>query len=452
MDRLEPKDHGEAVALFRAGIIGSLANAELQRGELDAGLRKLTRRRFRPPGSPRARRYGFSTLERWYYAYRAGGLQALRPQRRSDRGRAQSLSAEMRELLLDIRREHPRASVPLILRTLVADGRLERGVVSATTVRRLYVEHGLDRLTMRQAKDGGPRLRWEAERPGLLWHGDVCHAPSLLIDGRKVPCRIHALLDDASRYVVAIEAFHTEREIDMLGLLVKALLENPRPRLLYLDNAPTYSGDALATACGRLGITLLHPKPRDPQARGKMERLWRSLREGCLDYLGTLGSLHDVQVRLLAFLDQHYHQAPHAGLVGRSPASVWAEAPRRDEDILTEEALRDALTVQGRRRIRGDSTLSIAGVDWQLDKAFLAGRLVTVSRSLFRPTEPPWVEYEGRRFDLHPVDPKANAHRRGRRLHPDPNRAKRGIDAVPFDPPKALLDQAVRRQPRKEGD
>ena len=79
--------------------------------------------------------FGVSTLERWFYAYRRGGLDALRPAPRSDRGRARELTPEQRELLLDIRREHPTASVPLILRTLVADGRLAEGVVSDTTVR-----------------------------------------------------------------------------------------------------------------------------------------------------------------------------------------------------------------------------------------------------------------------------------------------------------------------------
>ena len=29
-----------------------------------------------------------------------------------------------------------------------------------------------------------------------LWHADVCHGPALAIDGRSVPLRIHALLDD----------------------------------------------------------------------------------------------------------------------------------------------------------------------------------------------------------------------------------------------------------------
>jgi hypothetical protein len=230
----------------------------------------------------------------------------------------------------------------------------------------------------------------------------------------------------------------------MLDLLIKALLEHPRPRLLYLDHGSTYSGETLATACGRLEIQLIHATPGDPQARGKMERWWRTLREGCLDHLGTLGSLHDVQVRLLAFLDQHYHLAPHAGLMGRSPAAVWAEAPTREEDVVTEESLRNALTVRSRRRVRRDTTVPVAGVDWEIDQGFLAGRIVTVARCLFRPCEPPWVEHDGRRYDLRPVDPKANAHIKRRQRAPST-----GVDAVDFDPPKALLDKALRRQ-RKE--
>ena len=41
MDSLTPKDHAEAVALFRAEIIGSLTCRELVRGELAEELRAL---------------------------------------------------------------------------------------------------------------------------------------------------------------------------------------------------------------------------------------------------------------------------------------------------------------------------------------------------------------------------------------------------------------------------
>ena len=444
MDRLTPKDHGEQIAIFRAEIVGALGRRELSRGELEAALRELSTQRFRPPGADATRTYAVPTLQRWYYALRRGGLAALAPNPRRDRGRGRTLSAAQRDLLLQIRQEHPSASVPLILRTLVADGRLEPRSVSAPTVRRLYRDNGLDRRSHRGGPGHRMRLCWEAERPGALWHGDVCHASAILIDGKSHPVRIHALLDDASRYVVALEAHHTEREIDMLGLFVRALRREGPPDALYLDNGSTYRGDILQTACARLSISLLHARPYDAPARGKMERFWRTLREGCLDFTKDVASLHDVGVRLWAFLDAHYHHAPHAGLLGRSPAAVYREAERQLDD-LDEEKLRAALTVRVRRRVRRDSTLSLDGTDYELDLGFLAGRLVTVARCLVDLGEPPWIEHEGKHRPLHPVDPVRNARRRRDVLVESTASPK---PPVAFDPPRALLDRAAGRRPQ----
>lgn len=445
MERLEPKDHAEAVAIFRSEIVGALTRRELDRGELGRELAALAERRYRPPGAQATRTYSAITLERWYYRLRRGGLEALRPAPRSDRGRARELSEEERALLVQIRREHPSASVSLILRTLVADGRLERRAVSVQTVRRLYREAGLDRTGLRDGGAPRVRLRWQAERPGALWHGDVCHAVSIVgADGKPRLVRVHGLLDDASRYVVALEAHHSEREVDMLGLLVRALRRHGAPDALYLDNGSTYRGEILRTACARLGISLLHARPYDAPARGKMERFWRTLREGCIDFVGSVASLHDLNVRLWAFLDEHYHRSPHAALMGRSPEVVYGAA-RPGLDALDEQRLRDALTVRVRRRVRRDSTVPLDGVDYECDQSFLAGRLVMVVRCLVDLTEAPWIEHEGKRLALHALDPVRNAHRKRARV---PDRTT--VNTVAFDPPAALLDRALRRGPGSE--
>lgn len=437
MDSLTPKDHAEAVALFRSQVIGSLLRGQLAHGQLRAQMEALAKVPFRPPASDVLRCFSVTTLERWYYAYRHGGLGALKPLPRKDAGRARILTRAQRDLLLAIRREHPSASVPLILRTLIGEGRLDAEAVSETTVRRLYAEHGLRRKPrLARGGDDRVRLRWQAERPGALWQGDVCHGPSLSVDGRKVPLRIHALLDDASRFIVGIEALSTERESDMLALLVKALRVYGPPEVLYLDNGSTYSGETLKTVCGRLGITLLHPRPRDPQARGKIERFFRTLREGCLDHLGEVASLHDVQVRLLAFIEKHYHIAPHASLMGKSPSAIWTDDPH-PKDFVSEERLKDALTVRGRRRLRNDNTLSVGGLDWQIDQSYLAGQLVMVARTLIDPNEAPWIEHNGKESPLVLVDPKANAHRKRQK------RTQAAIDMAPFDPNAVLLRLAL---------
>ena len=133
-DVFAPKDHAEAVARFRAEIIGHLARADLAWGELGSAFEELSHKRFRPPGSDICRTYGTSTLERWYYAYRDGGLAALRPRERADRGHGRALGDQMRELICDIRRDHPTASVPLILDTLVRAGSEATKCVRLTSV------------------------------------------------------------------------------------------------------------------------------------------------------------------------------------------------------------------------------------------------------------------------------------------------------------------------------
>lgn len=435
-ESLRPRDHAEAIALFRAEIIGTLARRDFAHGELAAAMRALAAECYRPPGSSTARPISVSTLERWLYAYRRGGLAALRPEPRSDRGRARELTPAQRELLLDIRREHPTASVPLILRTLVADGRLDADVVSATTVARLYRDAGLERGVR---FDGHTRLRWQADHAGVLWHGDVCHGPTLRIGATTRPLRIHALLDDASRFVVALEAHHTEREADMLDLLLAALRRHGAPGGLYLDNGSTYSGVALRLCCERLGVTLVHARPYDAPARGKMERFWRTLRAGCLDHLGGMTSLHDVQVRLGAFLDEHYHHAPHGGLLGKTPAEAWASASCRAVD---EPALAAALTVHRRRRVRKDGTVDLDGRVWQLDQGFLAGRVVTVVAAHAGLAGDPVALHDGHRYAMRSADPVAASRTRRRR------RVEAPTPTTPFDPAGALLDKSAGRPPR----
>jgi hypothetical protein len=167
-----------------------------------------------------------------------------------------------------------------------------------------------------------------------------------------------------------------------------------------------------------------------------MERFWRTLREQCLDHLGSLSSLHEVQVRLLAWLDQHYHVTAHSSLMGKTPAEVY-EVGRRNP--VSDVMLREALVVRGKRRLRRDATLSVGGSEFETDQGFLAGRLVVVGRSLLDPSELPWIEHEEQRHVLQHVAPQK--HRTRRKPRP-----RRGIDAIPFDPPGTLLAQATGKQ------
>lgn len=430
MKDLTPKNHAEAVATFRHAVIGPLCARELSHGELAEALREIASTRVRPPGSGLTKTYSVPTLERWLYAYRQGGLAALQPHPRSDRGRGRHLTDELRRLICDIRREHPTASARLIVRTLEADGRLPPDTVKPSTVRKLLRQQGLDRVAVRDGMGAKTRLRWQAAAPDALWHADVCHGPTLHLGGVRTPIRIHGMLDDCSRYVVALEAHASEREQDMLHVLTRALRLHGKPDVLFLDNGSTYRGEVLQTACSRLGISLVHARPYDPEARGKMERFWRTLREGCLDHLGQVGSLDDINQRLSVFLARHYHPAPHAGLMGRAPLSAYAPAERAANHV-TEAKLREALAVRERRRVRRDTTVSVLGSIYELQQGFLAGKVVDVVYSWLDDPPHPEVEYEDKRYPLCLVDPVGNSRRVRSPRHPNHGEPS---ERVIFDP------------------
>lgn len=434
MDDLTPKNHGEAVAVFRHGLIGELAvRADLDHGARIEALRRLSQQRVRPPGSDTSRCFSVPTLERWLYAFKRGGLDALVPRARADRGRGRDLDPDLREMLCDIRREHPSVSVTLILRTLRADGRVGDDV-TACTVRRMLAERGLARSVDVGAEAGRARLRWQAARPGALWHGDVCHGPTLTLDGRRTPVRVHALLDDASRFVVALRVARDEREETMLSLFAQALMEHGQCDALYLDNGATYRGEVLRLVCARLGITLLHARPYDAPARGKMERFWRRLREEALDHIGEVASLADVERKLRTWLARYYQSAPHAGLLGRAPDACFAEGePVR----VTEEQLRAALTVRQRRRVRRDSTVSVDGTVYEVPLGYLAGQIVTIATSLFDRADPV-VELDTQRVPLRVVDVVANGKTARPARRPALPPAHGPID---FDPGRTLAQE-----------
>lgn len=94
---LKPKDHTEAVAIFRAQVLGPVLSTDLGRRELAAALRELSSRYYMPPRGKITRTFSFATLQRWYYRYRAQGLKGLQPRTRKI-GHALVLSEEQRDL------------------------------------------------------------------------------------------------------------------------------------------------------------------------------------------------------------------------------------------------------------------------------------------------------------------------------------------------------------------
>ena len=166
-----------------------------------------------------------------------------------------------------------------------------------------------------------------------------------------------------------------------------------------------------------------------------MERFWRTMREQCLDYVPVHSTLHDVRARLHAWLET-YQRAPHAGLLGTTPEKAWW-ASGRVREMVPMEHLRNAYAERSSRRIRKDGTLSVDGLEYQVDGDFLTGKTVMVHTCLLPPSLVGPVElfatYKERRFRLLPVVPIENA-KRARSVSVSPPTRATG-----FDPASATL-------------
>lgn len=429
--------HRDEVALFRLGVVGDLLARELDDGELQAEFVRRAGVRYRPPGSATTRRYHWKTLQRWYYLAKESA-QRLTPMSRA-RGTALALEPAQRDLLLQMRREHPSAAAELLLQEAVRNGLVGEGQVSLTTLRRLFRAHQLPRTSMSRPGRARDRRRWQAGRVGGIWHGDVCHVWLRDENGQPKKVYVHALMDDRSRYVVALEARLAEREVDMLSVLCGALLKFPAPDALYLDNGSCYRGDVLALACTRLDIRLVHAAPHDPEARGTQERLWRTLRQQVTDHVGA-HTPNELNVALLAWLDARYHRRPHGGLLGKTPWAVFSEGIATLPAPRTARELARALEVTVTRVVAKDGTFQLDGATWEVAGRHLAQKRIEVIVDPFAGL-PLRATHDGRPVIVGRCDPAENA-RRGRATPteiPTPT--------MPFDPIAALLAAA-----RKEND
>lgn len=430
--RLPRPSRAEEIALFRHAILGDLLARDLEHGELQDELKARADRRYRPPGARASRSFHWKTLQSWYYQAKKG-VDALKPACRA-RGVALALDDRQRELLLDIRREHRSVATEIILAEVVRNGAVPKGAISEATLRRLYRSHDLGRESVNRGSRR-ERRRWQADRPCRIWHADVCHVWLRDAGGKPRKAYVHGILDDHSRYVLALEARDAEREMDLLSVLCHALLRFPSPDLFYVDNGSCYRGDLLQLALERLGIRLIHAKPYDPQARGKMERFWRTLRTRCTDHLAPTATLHDLNAALLAFLDADYLCRPHAGILGQKPLHVFQAGIVGLPSPRTAADLARALELTVNASVRGDCTVSIEGRTFEIAGRHLVGKRIDVIIDPFTHV-PLRATYKGAGVPIGRCDPVANGHR-ARAADAAP-----AVPAAPFDPIARLLAAA----------
>jgi transposase InsO family protein len=349
----------DPVALFRLSVLGPIVSRErLLRGELQQLMREAALREYAIPGSQR-RLLGEKTIQAWYYAWRRDGIAGLTPKVRVDRGQSK-ISPAMQEAVLAAKRENPRRSINQISRLLVAAGLVADQGLSRSAVHRLLQQNGLSQMAG-SASLPEEKRSFGAEFAGSIWYGDVMHGPRVAFKGQLRKTYLVSLIDDASRLVAHSAFCLGETALDIEGVLKQALLRRGIPVKLIVDNGAAYRATTLQGLCVRLGIHLIFCRPYSPEGKGKLERWHRTLRDQFLSELDErrINDLDDLNARLWAWLEQVYHQTPHAGLAGLTPLARYQRDLPRIRSLGAKAAQLDALFHHRVQRfVRKDGTVS----------------------------------------------------------------------------------------------
>lgn len=391
-------ERAHAVALFRYQLIRDAADpvhSTRQRGRMVREL--IEREHLGPFGKPV--RVSRQSLDRWIKAWRDGGFDALIPCQRQVQART---PAEVLDMAAALKRENPARTVAQVVRIL----RQHLGwAPSESTVLRWFTRCELAGPAPVVSVFG----RFEALQPNHLWTGDALHGP--VIAGRKT--YLFAFIDDHSRLLAGHRWGFAEDTVRLAAALRPALAARGVPDAIYVDNGSAFVDAWLLRACAKLGIKLVHSTPGRPQGRGKIERVFRTIRDQFLVELSTPDSevlvpdLVSLNRLFTSWCETVYHRAVHSETNQTPMDRFHAGDPPK---LPTPQALREAFLWETTRTVTKTATVSLHSNVYQVDPG-LAGRKVEL---VFDPFDLTLIEVRLRGKPMGQAIP----HRMGRHSHP----------------------------------
>jgi len=398
----------EKIALFRYAVIATLVLEKLPRGELIRRARELADHDYDIPFSDR-RRLCVDTLMHWTVLYRTGGLEALAPRPRSDRGKPRVITPQLAQLIERLKRENPHRNGRTLLRELALSAPSEDGTapLSESSLHRFLKNRG---LTKRELLTKTGFKKYEAEYANQIWQSDLMYGPYVeRPGGGKRQCFLCAILDDASR-LIPHAGFYADQALDsLLDCLRHAISARGVPVRLYVDNGKVYRSRQLERIGASIGILIVHTPPYQPEGRGKIERFFRSVREQFLASVDPqqVRTLEDLNSRFQVWLDTAYHRQKH-GALETTPLQRWQRDIDHIRQVSPSTDLRRLFFYRLDRLVRRDSTFLIHKRFYEAP-THLTGRRVEVR---FDPLDPIEMEihFEGQFVGTaRPVDAVVNA-------------------------------------------
>jgi transposase InsO family protein len=399
------------LALWRYGIIASLLHRHDDSPPLYRELTALSQRSYYTPDG-QEKNLSPDTLRLWLWRYKHLGLEGLRNKTRKDRGKT-TVSDSLRDALVCLRKDHHFFTVKRLLKELVHKQVWDGRKPSRTALYRFTAAHGLNRTVQEIPESVKP---FEYPHFGDLWSADFLHGP-VVKEGLYVrKAYLHAILDDATRYVVAASFHLAENTESLLNDLMLAVRRFGMPRRFYTDNGSAFRSHHLRMVAAKMRIALPHTPPYKPQGRGKIERFFRSLRDGFLSGRQRT-TLQKLNADLSVWIAE-YHQTIHSVLAMSPLNRKLVDQGQPLPQIDPTQNINDLFRMETTKIVSSDGCIRMWGTRFEIPDSY-PGETIQI---YYLPWDHQYILCGPDKLIAKPLDTVRNAHR-----FDQPIRGKRSI-------------------------
>ena len=348
-------------------------------------------------------KYDPKTLEKWTNNYRHGGMDALLPQYRSDKGTTRVLDDVTIAEIYRLREKYPKINATMIHTMLVHDGYIP-ATVSKRAVQRFIKSNDLKSARNPNIKD---RKAFEEPELGCMWQCDTCYLPYITENGKSRRTYLIMIVDDHSRLIVGGQIFYNDNSYNFQKVLKHAIATYGIPDKLYLDNGSPYSNEQLTFICGSVGCLELHTPVRDGASKGKVERNFRTLKDRWLNALDTkqIRSLAEFNEELSSYI--HQHNTTIHSATGESPLDRFLRTKDHVRVPKSSDWLDECFHNRVTRKVNNDSCVTIDGIYYDAPQQFIGAKVEI--RYLPGHMDDAYILYEGVHYPIPATDKLANS-------------------------------------------
>lgn len=315
------------IATWRFEMISPVLDKSLGRAEKRRIMRQRTKCAVQWPDSPHERPIGRSTLLKWVKRYREQGFLGLMPKVRSDKGQVRSERSAQIDYALGLLYEQPRRSLTQLMLYLEIEFK-EHSIRRSTLNRDLHAHPAFQEI-LRRRKGGEKKLRdlYESLTPHEIWQLDAKGPfPVTLVNGQTIRLHVLSILDDCSRYILAVIIASAENIQAAVRVFRMAAAKWGMAERMQFDRASAYDSIAFRTGLAILGVHRNWVKARNPQAQGKIEAYHRCLNRWFIHELPAqeVVDIEHLEALLQATIELVYNRHKHRQ-IKMTPAQALAQ-------------------------------------------------------------------------------------------------------------------------------